>query len=91
MLWLIHTRGSNKKEVNVLANRSYFILNSITEYDIAIWHKRLGHVSNYLKELFLISANDISNTLKKCTICPCAKQVTFLFMLIILKDYLVSI
>lgn len=43
--------------------------------DVALWHKRLGHISskNFLI-VFHDIKNDVVNILNQCSICPWAKQ-----------------
>nr|XP_016477882.1 PREDICTED: uncharacterized protein LOC107799303 [Nicotiana tabacum] len=46
-----------------------------TNIDVALWHKRLGHVSNIiLRKLFSAKLASITDTINKCSVCPCAKQ-----------------
>lgn len=48
--------------------------------DIQLWHKRLGHVSTgVLNKMLSVNTSRIAETLKKCIVCPCAKQARLAF------------
>nr|XP_016478911.1 PREDICTED: uncharacterized protein LOC107800281 [Nicotiana tabacum] len=48
--------------------------------DITLWHKRLGHISSVvLRRLFPAKLASITDTINKCTVCPCAKQTRLPF------------
>ncbi|XP_015158930.1 uncharacterized protein [Solanum tuberosum] len=57
-------------------------VNATTTEDIGLWHKRMGHVSaSTLTKIVSASKSNIVESLNKCTVCPCAKQVRLPFPL----------
>ncbi|XP_075086199.1 uncharacterized protein LOC142168922 [Nicotiana tabacum] len=51
-----------------------------TTIDVALWHKRLGHVfSIVLRKLFAAKLASINDTINKCSVCPCARQTRLSF------------
>lgn len=50
-------------------------LAGIDQACIELWHKRLGHVpSKVLSHMFPSQTSCIENTMKNCSVCPCARQ-----------------
>ncbi|XP_070033000.1 uncharacterized protein [Nicotiana tomentosiformis] len=51
-----------------------------TTIDVALWHKRLGHVSSIvLRKLFAAKLASINDTINKCSVYPCARQTRLAF------------
>ncbi|XP_019258588.1 PREDICTED: uncharacterized protein LOC109236813 [Nicotiana attenuata] len=51
-----------------------------TTVDVALWHKRLGHVSNIvLRKLFAAKLASINDTINKCSVYPCARKTRLPF------------
>ncbi|XP_006358206.1 uncharacterized protein [Solanum tuberosum] len=65
----------------MLAARHIYHKDKITEkIDTQLLHQTLGHVSSYvLKKLLSYSLANITKTVSKCVVCPCAKQARLPF------------
>jgi len=52
----------------------------LSEEEVNVWHKRLGHMSSHaLSRLFSVSPEVVNKALNKCNVCPCAKQTRVVF------------
>ncbi|KAH0773178.1 hypothetical protein KY290_010315 [Solanum tuberosum] len=52
----------------------------LSKEEVCVWHKRLGHVSSHiLNKLFPVNSDCMNRVLKKCSVCPYAKQTRSVF------------
>lgn len=81
LYFLIYQRLPGYKRTGYsLPDRSYIVL-SLTNSDIELWHMRLGHVpSKILLHLFPRHKMKIVDTMNKCTVCPCSRQTRLSFL-----------
>lgn len=78
-LYLLSSKSSSK-DVNFSASCSVSLIKIASNLDIALWHKKFAHVaSSVLKKLLSSDSTSITDTMNKCTICPCAKQTRISF------------
>lgn len=68
-----HKLPGPKKQVYDLSVK-IFNLADVCQAGIELWHKRLGYMpSKVLSYLFPNQQSHIKNTMKSCSVCPCAR------------------
>lgn len=73
---------SCNRDVSLAARISNNTLSSNSSLNVRVWHKRFVHVSiTVLKKLLPVNLTTIIETINKCQICPCAKQIRLPFPL----------
>jgi len=55
-------------------------IQQLSEKELNVWHKRLGHGSaQMLSKVFPVNSDVVKKVLNECTVCPCAKQTRNMF------------
>jgi len=84
----ILSSNTSSRDVNIATNCSIPLLRVDSKLDIDLWHRRCGHVSSsVLKKMLSSDLSSITETLNKCTICPCAKQTRIHFTVSTSKSF----
>lgn len=60
---------------------------SLSEYEVDLWHKRLGHGSSFMmRKVFPVSLDVIYKVVNNCSVCPYAKQTRSMFPISSIKS-----
>ncbi|XP_075085122.1 uncharacterized protein LOC107763294 [Nicotiana tabacum] len=79
-LYFLQKYGGKMLTAGLLAAAGIKSRKGDTTIDVALWHKRLGHVSSIvLRKLFAAKLASINDTINKYSVCPCARQTRLAF------------
>nr|XP_016437259.1 PREDICTED: uncharacterized protein LOC107763294 [Nicotiana tabacum] len=79
-LYFLQKYGGKMLTAGLLAAAGIKSRKGDTTIDVALWHKRLGHVSSIvLRKLFAAKLASINDTINKYSVYPCARQTRLAF------------